>query len=176
MRFCILELNEAALPMAHGLSNSLANYSCFSETQPPHLGGFLSRAAIYSSCLMLAVDQALQHSFPSTFIARSAKAIQSMADNILDQAVKESARSSRSDLGIQVNGGFSNVVSGTQIINSGPVYLHRDTESTLFGSLVAHDQHQDSIQLTRTILSKKARLQTGRRVSSAETSTEWPVL
>jgi hypothetical protein len=130
---------------------------------------------------MLAVDQSRQHCFPSTYIPRSAKAMQPMVDNTLDRVVQTSARSSGSDLGPQVNVptvGFSNVGAGIQIINSGPgsIYLHRDTETTLFGSLVAIDQHQDSIRSTRTILWKKAHLQTGRRVSSAETSIAGPVL
>lgn len=129
---------------------------------------------------MLAVDQTLQQCFPSTFIPRSAKAMQSTVDNTLDGVVETSARSSGSDLGPRSNfstAGFSNVVSGFQIgNNSGSITFHHHTETTLFGSLVAHDQNEDSIHLTRMILSKKARLQTGRRVSKAITPTANSVL
>lgn len=92
-----------------------------------------------------------------------------MVDNTSCKVVDLTAGDFDSDLepdSIFSTAGFSNVVAGTQIINnSGSIYFQPDAESTLFGSLAAHDQHQDPIRLTKTILTKKSRLQTGRRVS-----------
>ncbi|OOQ91749.1 hypothetical protein PEBR_09359 [Penicillium brasilianum] len=83
------------------------------------------------------------------------------------QAVEPSAESPAEEPGIPLEfGSVAHVVNnvGFQIGNNhGNIIFSHHKETTLFESLAAHNQSQGSILLARTTLSKKARLQTGRR-------------
>ncbi|CEJ56538.1 hypothetical protein PMG11_02741 [Penicillium brasilianum] len=83
------------------------------------------------------------------------------------QAVEPSAESPAEEPGIPLEfGSAAHVVNnvGFQIGNNhGNIIFSHHKETTLFESLAAYNQSQRSILLARTTLSKKARLQTGRR-------------
>lgn len=118
-------------------------------------------------------------SCPSAFLSGSVKTISSMAELTESKATELTSESSAGDTSIPLKFGSSAYINnhaGLQIgTNAGSIVFNHHTETTLFESLAANNQPQGSILLARTTLSKKARLQTGRRVSDLTSVTAMPV-